>query len=233
VLGIQIRPGAGRKGSARSGFGDDVEARDALEPPCKELQKPESGRKGVCHVISKKLGTRKGAGRREEGGERVVRRGIGVSQRAPARTEEDRCPLLRPGDELVVFRDGASAAATESKRLKLPGLLEGLVDATDQVAIFYHSGEGMEIFTAYGTLLSGLAMQNGVLTNEERDTLQDFIESDAISPAFVRRVIGETGSEAIERLYLLPEEANGVEYLLRRFKGCYFRKRYPNLSLRE
>jgi len=140
------------------------------------------------------------------------------------------------GGDLAVFRDGASAAAAESKRLKLPKLLEGLVGETDQVAIFYHSGEGVEIFAAYGTLLSALETQDGMLTRDERDIVQDFIESDAISPAFVRRVIGEVGIAAvqsIEALYLLPEEANGVEYLLRRFKGCYFRKRYPNLSLRE
>jgi hypothetical protein len=136
--------------------------------------------------------------------------------------------------DFAVFPDGATAAATEGKRLKLPGVFAGITGEKDRVAIFYNAGEGQEAFTQYGTLLSALEMRDGIQTGDEGDTLRDFMESDAISPAFVRRVIREQGSAGIEAYYHLPEEAKeGIEYLLRRFKGSHFRKRYPSLSLRE
>ena len=101
------------------------------------------------------------------------------------------------------------------------------------VAVFYHEGEGIEMFTGYGILLSGLKKQDEPLTPDEMEILQAFVEEDAISPAFVRRVIRDVGSSGLEKLYFLTSGADGVEYLLRRFKGCYYRKRPPNISLRE
>ena len=89
------------------------------------------------------------------------------------------------------------------------------------------------MLTGYGTLLSGLKKQDDLLTPDEMEILQAFIEEDTISPAFVRRVIRDAGSSGLEKLYFLTNGTDGVEYLLRRFKGCYYRKRYPNISLRE
>ena len=60
--------------------------------------------------------------------------------------------------------------------------------------------------------------------------LHDFYAG-ASSPAFVRRVIRDAGSEGIARLYFLPDGEDGIEYLLRRFKGHYYRNRYPCISL--
>ncbi len=57
------------------------------------------------------------------------------------------------------------------------------------------------------------------------------IEEETISPAFVRRVIRDAGSTGLERLYFLSGSTAGIEYLLRRFKGLYYRKRYPCISL--
>ncbi len=137
------------------------------------------------------------------------------------------------GADLAVFPDEASAAAAENKRLRLPDAHETLMDAGDKTAVFYHPGEGVEMFTAYGTLLAGLEKRDGELTPDEIHAIQAFMEEDSISPAFVRRVIRETGSAAVEGLYGFPENSSGIGYLLRRFKGCYFRKRYPSLSLHE
>ena len=137
------------------------------------------------------------------------------------------------GSDLALFANGAVAAAAESKRVGLPGMCQEIKGAKDKTAVFYHSGEGVEIFTAYGTLRSALEKRDEDLSEDEIETLQAFIEEDTVSPAFVRRVIDETGSAAVEELFYLPKESIGVEYLLRRFKGCFFRKRYPNISLRE
>ena len=138
------------------------------------------------------------------------------------------------GKDLVVFPDGAAAAASESQRLNLPGLMEGLADSQDEVAVFYHAGEGIEAFTCFGTLRTALKRQDGILLEDELDALQAFMEEDSISPAFVHRVVAETGSAGVEALYFLPEDSReGIEYLLRRFKGSYYRKRYPAITLRE
>ena len=101
------------------------------------------------------------------------------------------------------------------------------------VAVFYHEGEGVEMFTGCGILLSSLKEQDEPLTPDEMEILQAFIEEETISPAFVRRVIRDVGSSGLEKLYFLTNGTDGVEYLLRRFKGCYYRKRHPNISLRE
>jgi hypothetical protein len=48
----------------------------------------------------------------------------------------------------------------------------------------------------------------------------------------VRRVIREHGSAGLATWYFLPTGSDvEVEYLLRRFKGAYYRRRYPNISL--
>jgi hypothetical protein len=75
--------------------------------------------------------------------------------------------------------------------------------------------------------------QDEPLTPDEMEILQAFfVEEDAISPAFVRRLIRDVGSSGLESSIFLTSGADGVEYLLRRFKGCYYRKRPPNLSPR-
>jgi len=158
--------------------------------------------------------------------------------------------------DLAVFPDGLSAAAAEQKRLRIfsemkagkdlakilrkygmerpaqsMGLPEGFIESGRGVAVFYHEGEGTEMIEGYDTLLQALGNRNDPLSDKEKEILQAFIEEDTISPAFVRRVIREAGSAGIERLYFLSDSGEDVEYLLRRFKGLYYRKRYPCISL--
>ncbi|HEY5892669.1 MAG TPA: DUF3843 family protein [Chthoniobacterales bacterium] len=161
------------------------------------------------------------------------------------------------GSDLAVFPDGLSAAAAEQKRMRVfseikagkdlekilkkfglkrpaqAGLPRKLIESGNGVAVFYQEGEGTEMLTGYGTLLSTLKKGSDPLSQTEMEILQAFIEEDAISPAFVRRVIRDAGSSAIARLYFLTDCAEGIEYLLRRFKGCFYRKRHPCISLRD
>jgi len=160
------------------------------------------------------------------------------------------------GSDLAVFPDGLSAAAAEQKRMRIfseskagknlaeilrkygkadssPSmrLPKGFIKSGKGVAVFYHEGEGTEMIEGYDILLSALGNRGDLLSRKELEILQAFIEEDTISPAFVRRVIREEGSAGIERLYFLSDGEADIEYLLRRFKGFYYRKRYPCISL--
>ena len=181
-----------------------------------------------------------------------------LAQRAREFAAEHFADFVRfHGSDLALFPDGLSAAAAEQKRLRVFSEIKAgedlekilkkhgverpgqgdyprkFVENEKGVAVFYHEGEGVEMFTGYGILLSGLKRQDEPLTPDEMEILQAFIEEDTISPAFVRRVIRDVGSSGLEKLYFLTNGTDGVEYLLRRFKGCYYRKRYPCISLRE
>ena len=70
------------------------------------------------------------------------------------------------------------------------------------------------------------------VARQSGETTAEVAERFDVSPAFVRRVIRDAGSEGIARLYFLPDDEDGIEYLLRRFKGHYYRNRYPRISLR-
>jgi hypothetical protein len=61
------------------------------------------------------------------------------------------------------------------------------------------------------------------------------IRDPAVSTAFWRRFVREHGAKSIGKAYLIAnfQESPDLEYLLRRFKGEYFRKRYPCISFRE
>jgi hypothetical protein len=100
------------------------------------------------------------------------------------------------------------------------------------VAVFYHEGEGVEIMADFDVLRAALGKSRAALSADESEVLQAFVESAEISPEFVRRVISQYGSVGLAALYFLPTgDLVEVEFLLRRFKGFYFRRRYPNISL--
>ena len=56
---------------------------------------------------------------------------------------------------------------------------------------------------------------------------------EAISPHFVHRIVQDYGDAAIAATFLIPRESGHyyLEYLLRRFKGPFYRNRYPNITL--
>lgn len=161
------------------------------------------------------------------------------------------------GSDLAVFADGLAAAAAEQRHLRerietkmgsdTPAYLakqgldrhgpkmswpKKLIECQRGVAVFYHEGEGVEIMADFDVLRAALAKSRETLLDDEAETLQGFIESAAISPSFVRRVIRQHGRVGIAALYYLPTGDDAeLEYLLRRFKGFYYRRRFPNISL--
>jgi hypothetical protein len=166
--------------------------------------------------------------------------------------------LARYGGDLAVFPDGLALAAAEQKRvgagsqgldpdtvarvmqergLEHPGprmtFPPDLLNHDQGIAAFYNPHEGVEYCVRFNQMLSGLRKKGAGLTGEEMDALRGLITDAAISPAFVRRLAAEHGAESLAASFLMrsaPPELT-LEFLLRRHKGHYYRKRYPALSL--
>jgi hypothetical protein len=162
------------------------------------------------------------------------------------------------GDDLVVFPDGyamAAALQNQSKqefkaapkktvekimkksKLKNPcsnfSFPTDLLENENGVGVFFNPEEGLEVFPDFYTLQNGLQKKGENVTENEKDIIFDFIESDAISLSFVNRLIKKYGFKSITEAFLIinnPDKEQ-FDYLLRCYKGQYYVKRYPNLSL--
>jgi hypothetical protein len=107
-----------------------------------------------------------------------------------------------------------------------------LLNSKHSVAIYFNPDEGMEIMTYYDLLISGLNKKGRYLTSDEQETIIGLIESDSISPKFVKNLMQEYGEKSIAAVYLLNPSFSCVDYLLHKYKGHYFRNRYPSISLK-
>jgi hypothetical protein len=160
--------------------------------------------------------------------------------------------------DLVVYPDGLSMAADWQKEIRWQweqrpqeevekavrrhGLKEGrpqinlpqdLLEEKDGLGVFLNPDEGKEIMTHFTTLVAGLRKKGEGLTGDEEEAIRGFVESPAISPRFVRRVLEEHGDESVREAFVLRGDLPGywLECLLRSRKGHYYRKRYPSLSV--
>ena len=87
----------------------------------------------------------------------------------------------------------------------------------------------------FNDVLSAFRKKAAALTEDEVGAIRGIIESECISPAFVHRLVREHGSDAIGRAYMIRDfqPTPDLEWLLRRFKGKYYRRRYPAISFVE
>jgi len=161
------------------------------------------------------------------------------------------------GDNLKVFPDGHSMASAIQKqhrleyegqdKNKIKGVMErhnlknpwpnysypqDLLDSDDGIGLFYNPDEGMEIMLSFNDLLSGLEKKGGNLSELETDAIRNFIESESISVNFVKKVVERYGSQSILETFLIMDrdDIDYLAYILRCYKGDYYRNRYPNLS---
>ncbi len=163
------------------------------------------------------------------------------------------------GKDLLVYPDGLSMAvdwqkefrhyldslpkenvaeAIEKHGLKKNGLPEmkipdELLNEKDGVGVYLNPDEGKEIMQGFNPVLSGFRRGGEGLTEDEAEAARSFIISESISPRFVRLMVDEYGGESIRAAFLLkgcPEDYC-LDYLLRRYKGRFYRKRYPHLSV--
>jgi hypothetical protein len=162
------------------------------------------------------------------------------------------------GDDLAVFPDALALAAAEQKRLEVdwrerdPESLTSMMQRHgleqpcprmdfppeflkhDQgLAAFSNPDEGVEYLLYFNPVLSGLRKKGVGLNDEELDNLRRSITGDAISPAFIRRLANKHGAESFAEAFLIRDTTVelALEFLLRRHKGGFYRKRYPSLAL--
>ena len=108
-----------------------------------------------------------------------------------------------------------------------------LLESKDGIGVYFNPEEGMEIIQDFDDLLAGLKKNGTGLTPGEEGAIRGWVLSESISPGFVRRLVGECGVESIKAVFLLSkhEEDYVMEYLMRRYKGSFYRPRYPTLTL--
>ncbi|OGO03518.1 MAG: hypothetical protein A2Y91_04230 [Chloroflexi bacterium RBG_13_54_8] len=108
-----------------------------------------------------------------------------------------------------------------------------LIENDGEVGVYYNPDEGQEIMTGFNFIVSGFKKKGMDLTKDEEESIRSFIRSDMVSPKFVRRLIQEYGSESVEAAFLIrgSHDESHIDYLLRRYKGAYYRNRYPRVAL--
>ena len=162
------------------------------------------------------------------------------------------------GNDLVIYPDGLSMAADLQKEVRmqweskpkeviaqimekhklqkpeasLPFPRE-LIETENGVGVYYNPDEGQEMMTGFNNIVSGLKKKGINLTEEEENGIRSFICSDLVSLKFVKRLVQEYGYQSIESAFLVRGNNGGshLEYLLRRYKGAYYRDRYPRIAL--
>lgn len=162
------------------------------------------------------------------------------------------------GNDLVIYPNGLSMAADRQKELRLQWdskpkdvvaraiekfklnkaepdmpIPRDLLECENGVGVYYNLDEGTEIMTGFNSIISGLKKRGDNLSEEEEKGIRSLIWSNLVSPQFVRRLTREYGSESIEAAFLIRgnHDESHVDYLLRRYKGAYYRKRYPRIAL--
>jgi hypothetical protein len=162
------------------------------------------------------------------------------------------------GSDLVVYPDGLAVAEDMRKQIRAfneamsqestaksgeqPDLdaLDAAMDISAQfrdmengVGVYFNPDEGQELMEEFDHLMSGLEKKGINLNEDEENVIRGFIFSDAISPGFVKRVVREYGDESIAAAFFIKvaEDDRFLEYLLRQYKGDFYRKRYPALSI--
>ena len=166
--------------------------------------------------------------------------------------------ILAQGGPLAVFPDGAAFQAALQEELRRPfvempeeerrdlcarqGIPEtgpvvtlpsGLLRSRHQIAVFTDQIGGTEVMDHFDELVAGLKRTRGQFSKEEYRAVMAFVGTDSFSPDFVRHVAGIYGEEAIRVAFMLDEDCPEyyLEYLLRRFKGRYFKRQYPQMAV--
>ncbi len=162
-------------------------------------------------------------------------------------------------DDIAIFSDGLSMAAAEQKRsesifkkylskkeqkefLKKHNLKKGaphytypeeLINESEGIALFYNSDEGIEIAVFFDYILNAFKKRGKDLTDNETESIRGFVTAYNLSPNFVKRIIKGYGEESILKAFMIEnDEKIAVDYLLRKYKGHFYRNRYPTLTVR-
>ena len=158
------------------------------------------------------------------------------------------------GNDLVVFPDGLTMATALQKKDRAKfensppstkadmlqhhapqksfpefSLPQDLLEDDTGLGVYFHPDEGEEIMRNFRNVENGFKKKGFGLNEEEQEAIRIFMEADAISLLFVQRIIREYGDESLANSFLIPTGGGKhyIDYLLRRYKGHFYRNRYP------
>ena len=162
------------------------------------------------------------------------------------------------GDDLATFPDGYTMAAAMKKlyeqrfesapkeavdafvkkhNLSKPAPTMSyppeLLESDNGIGLYFYPGEGIEIMNRFDDVINGLKKKGRDLTEEEWESIKGVMRSEAICPQFMMKLIQEYGDESVASTFFIRNTSNRVylEYLFRRYKGHFYRNRYPSLSI--
>ncbi len=168
--------------------------------------------------------------------------------------------ISRYGSDLKAFPDGLALAAAEQRRLgtewaaadpekvaqtvqahglphSRPSMTfpQEVLDHNQGVAAFFNPEQGVEYLLDYNHVRSGLGKKGVGLSEAELEALRDLIFNETVSVAFVRRLVADHGADSIMEAFRLRDWPSdlALEVLLRRYKGHFYRQRYPAISISE
>jgi len=159
------------------------------------------------------------------------------------------------GSDLITFKDGYSMTTALQKKerekfeslppkeleahLKKQGLKnpfpgmdisDDLLNSENGIGVYFNHDTGIEIMPCFDDILSGFKKEGKDLKEDECEAIRNFITSDVISPNFVKTLVERYGDKSINTSFLLNSEIRIVDYLLHRYKGQYFRNKYPEIT---
>jgi len=108
-----------------------------------------------------------------------------------------------------------------------------LLACDDGIGVYFNPEEGQEMMTSFDNVLHGFQKQGRDLSEDEAEMIRQFLYADAVSPPFVHKLVQDYGDASIAAAFLIPQDYDTyyLEYLLRRYKGHFYRNRYPSLSI--
>ena len=85
------------------------------------------------------------------------------------------------------------------------------------------------------SIVDGLEKKGNSLTKEEQYLLRGLIKCDSVSVHFIHYMVERFGAESIKSAFLIDNDTDeiGLDYLLHRYKGHFYRPRYPSTSLSD
>ncbi|MGK0186174.1 MAG: hypothetical protein ACI9R3_001957 [Verrucomicrobiales bacterium] len=161
-------------------------------------------------------------------------------------------------DDLVVFADGLTLAETERKRMaemwaaapkedvehamQSQGLERPeprmsfppeFMNHDQGISAYSSPEEGIEYCINFHQLSNGMQKQGVDLSEAELETIRGVVVDSSCSVAFIRRLVSDSGPQSIAWAFLIRNQSLEwvMETLLRRYKGSYYRKRYPRITL--
>lgn len=139
---------------------------------------------------------------------------------------------MRAYNEKLTQHEGVTSEHKSALEQAIPDFSLQFEDMQNGVAVFFNPQEGQELMQGFNLIRSGFEKQGWNMTADEAILIREFLCSDAISPQFVHRVIREYGHESIAAAFFIEEyeDSEYVEYLLRKYKGHFYRKRYPEIT---